>query len=348
MRTAIRARTRPKSSSSSSCSAPLQNPQRHLGSYPEVVSLNSATAGHVIQVLKSIFARHGIPSTLRSDNGPPFQSHEFARFMASYGIVHQTSGPNFPQSNGEAERMVRTVKNLLRKAHDPCLALLNYRDTPGPSGFSPAQLLMGRRLRTRLPKEGRLLVPSSKPLEEVATKAAKLKRRQVTDFDRRHRARSLSPLEDGTRVWVRPERVKATVLSPAQRPRSYVVEKDEGEIWQRNRRNLVPSRTGSEDPTAREEAQGLAPSQEQAAPAAQERASPRQPPVPASQGLALPQGPVPPQELVAPAAQGSAQPQQPPSPTSHNLRRNEPDLDTSPVQRTRCGRRVVRPRKLDL
>ncbi|KAM7291265.1 uncharacterized protein ISCGN_027838 [Ixodes scapularis] len=154
------------------------------------------------------------PALPTPDNGPPFQSHEFARFMASYGIVHQTSGPNFPQSNGEAERMVRTVKNLLRKAHDPCLALLNYRDTPGPSGFSPAQLLMGRRLRTRLPKEGRLLVPSSKPLEEVATKAAKLKRRQVTDFDRRHRARSLSPLEDGQAVktQLREKRLKVWLL----------------------------------------------------------------------------------------------------------------------------------------
>lgn len=184
---------------------------------------------------------------------------------------------------------------------------------------------MGRRLRTRLPKEGRLLVPSSKPQEEVATKAAKLKRRQVTDFDRRHRARSLSPLEDGTRVWVRPERVKATVLSPAQRPRSYVVETDEGAIWQRNRRNLVPFRTGSEDPTAREEAQGLAPFQEPAAPAA----SPRQP-------LAA-EGQAPSQKPAAPAAQERASP-----------RRNEPDLDTSPVQRTRCGRRVVCPRKLNL
>lgn len=204
--------------------------------YPEVISLNSATAGHVNQVLKSIFARHGIQSTLRSDNGPPFKSHEFARFKASYGIAHQTSSPNFPQSNGKAERMVCIVKNLLRKAYDPF----------------PAQFLMGRRLHTRLPKEGRLLVPSSKPQEEVATKDSKLKRLQATDFVRHHQARDLSPLEDGTCVWVRPERVTATVLSPAQRPRSYVVETDEGTIWQRNRRNLVPFSTGNEEVTARD------------------------------------------------------------------------------------------------
>ncbi len=50
-------------------------------------------------------------------------------------------------SNGQAERTVQTVKNMLKKSSDPHLALLNYRATPLPwCHRSPAELLMGRAL----------------------------------------------------------------------------------------------------------------------------------------------------------------------------------------------------------
>ena len=75
----------------------------------------------------------------------------FAGFAASYRFRHVTSSPRFPQSNGEAERAVQTVKNLLKKAADLYLALLAYTATPLQSGYSPAQLLMGRRLHTPVP-----------------------------------------------------------------------------------------------------------------------------------------------------------------------------------------------------
>ncbi|KAJ8369344.1 hypothetical protein SKAU_G00093720 [Synaphobranchus kaupii] len=65
----------------------------------------------------------------------------------------------FPQSNGEAECMVQTVKNL-KKAADPYLALLAYRVTPLQNGYSPAELLMGRQLYTTVPTLPALLDPS--------------------------------------------------------------------------------------------------------------------------------------------------------------------------------------------
>ncbi|XP_037515525.1 uncharacterized protein K02A2.6-like [Rhipicephalus sanguineus] len=127
--------------------------------FPEMVTLRSTTARAVIDALKSIFARHGIPQDVRSDNGPPFSSQEFAAFAASYGFNRATSSPHYAQSNGEVETMVRTVKDLFRKSKDPHLALLSYRETPGVDGFSPAQLLMGRHLRTRVPKQNSQLRP---------------------------------------------------------------------------------------------------------------------------------------------------------------------------------------------
>ena len=59
--------------------------------------------------------------------------------------------PRYPQSNGEAERTVRPVKALLKKADDPLLALLACRSTPLKNGYSPAELLMCRRLCTTVP-----------------------------------------------------------------------------------------------------------------------------------------------------------------------------------------------------
>ena len=40
--------------------------------FPEVISLRSTTALAVINAIKSVFARHGIPRLVRSDNGPQF------------------------------------------------------------------------------------------------------------------------------------------------------------------------------------------------------------------------------------------------------------------------------------
>ncbi|VDP93597.1 unnamed protein product [Echinostoma caproni] len=66
--------------------------------------------------------------------------------------------PYYPQSNGQAERFVDTFKRALQKSHgeetsDARLSQFSllYRTTPNPSapgGVSPAELLMGRKLRT--------------------------------------------------------------------------------------------------------------------------------------------------------------------------------------------------------
>nr|XP_037290325.1 uncharacterized protein K02A2.6-like [Rhipicephalus microplus] len=76
--------------------------------------------------------------------------------------------------------------------------------------------------------------------KDVKRKDAAYKQKQAADFNRHHRAQDLSPLRTGQCVWVRPDQVKATVLSPARRPRSYVVETEQGGVLQRNRRHLVP------------------------------------------------------------------------------------------------------------
>ena len=75
-------------------------------------------------------ARHGVPETLVSDNGPQFSSKEFVLFAKDYGFSHVTSSPGYASGNGEVERAVRTIKELLYAAKDPYSAPLNYRSTP--------------------------------------------------------------------------------------------------------------------------------------------------------------------------------------------------------------------------
>lgn len=207
--------------------------------FPEVISLTSTASTSVVAAVKSTFARFGIPDVLVSDNGPQFSSKVFAEFAQNYGFQHVTSSPRYPQANGEAERMVRTLKELFYKSGDPHMALLVYRDTPGVTGYSPSQLLMGRRLQTKVPKLPEMLQPEWPSRRDFKKKDGEARRRQRNDFNRRHAARQLRPLSVGEDVWVQDVRCRATVLSPAKRPRSYVVETETG-VLQRNRRHLVP------------------------------------------------------------------------------------------------------------
>ena len=105
----------------------------------------------VVLHTRSIFARHGIPEMVISDNGPQFACDTYAKFAREYGFNHVTSNPHYPQCNGEAERAVQMVKSLLWKSGDPFLAILAYRAIPLQSGFSPAELLMSGNLRTTVP-----------------------------------------------------------------------------------------------------------------------------------------------------------------------------------------------------
>ena len=56
--------------------------------YIEIVKLTITTSAVVIRQLKSIFARHGKPEELVSDNGPQYSAEEFACFTKEYGFQH--------------------------------------------------------------------------------------------------------------------------------------------------------------------------------------------------------------------------------------------------------------------
>ena len=127
----------------------------------------------------------------------------FKRFCAEYGIKATTSSPTYPQSNGQSERCVQTVKNLLikslRSGEDANIALLNYRSTPISNAIpSPAQLLMSRNIRTLLPTPPRFLKPQSMDNEQIKTELQQRQTMQKMQFDKhaQHDTRS-----ECTFVW---------------------------------------------------------------------------------------------------------------------------------------------------
>ena len=121
--------------------------------------MSTTTTERMLEVLRSTFARYGLPEHVVSDNGPQFTSTDFETFMKVNGIKHIKTAPYHPASNGEAERFVQTFKNSLKASKNEegslntklSRFLLMYRNMPNSTtGVSPAELFIKRPFRTRL------------------------------------------------------------------------------------------------------------------------------------------------------------------------------------------------------
>lgn len=213
----------------------------YFSNYPEVGALQSTTSKAVISYLKTVFARHGVPCELFSDNAAQFSSSEFAAFAKEWGFSHSTSSPTYPRSNGLAESSVKIVKNLMKKSEDRSdfqKSLLIYRSTPLQNGLSPAQMLMGRRIRSNLPVNEDLLTPKGAHKVRKAKEEQKAKQKQLHDRTAKH----LPMLKPGdtvrlrditTGTWRQQGQVEAEVA-----PRSYRVQMESGLSLRRNRTDL--------------------------------------------------------------------------------------------------------------
>ena len=116
--------------------------------FVETAPLPTLDSPKTITIMKSMFARHRVPDTLVLDNGPQYDSAEFTAFAKDYGFKHIASSQHYPHANECAEHAVETLMSMLRKADNPYKALLAYRSTPIENGYSPAELLYWRKIRT--------------------------------------------------------------------------------------------------------------------------------------------------------------------------------------------------------
>ena len=212
-----------------------------LDIYP-VSSTNSQTT---IDMLRVSFSNHGLPEMIVSDNAASFTSAQFAEFCDKNGIHHVTSAPYHPASNGLAERAVQSFKRGFDRMGEGSsktkLArfLLQYHNAPqGTTGQSPAELLMGRRLRSHLD----LLHPN------LSQRVQRRQRCQKEQHDQHARERSI---EIGDRVYSRNFSGKPVwlsgVVTERSGPVSYCVKLDDNNCVIRRHQDHIRRKTDRDD-----------------------------------------------------------------------------------------------------
>lgn len=185
----------------------------------EVEMVNSANTTTIVEKLKRIFATHGLPSTVVSDNGSALTSEEFSTFVNRNGIRHIRTTPYHPAPNGQA---VQIFKEGIKQCTTGSLEtrvnrfLFHYRTTPHTTtGVTSAELLMGRHLRTHLD----LMHP------DLMTDVEKKQERQTQDRNKRSQDREVQPRES---VFVKDLPAGSSwipgMVIEKRGPRSYLIE----------------------------------------------------------------------------------------------------------------------------
>ena len=127
--------------------------------FPAVEQTTSTSCRATCDRLRKIFATHGIPERLETDNGPPFNSTDFQKFAEEMGFKHHRVTPEHPRANGEAESFMKVLNKTEQIAHSEGRSsnsalqymLMGYRSTPHPAtDYCPYEALMKRNVRTKL------------------------------------------------------------------------------------------------------------------------------------------------------------------------------------------------------
>ena len=235
----------------------------------EVEVMQSTTAEKVIDRLADTFSRHGLPATIKSDNGPQFKSSEFREYCEQQGIIHHKVTAKWAQANGEVERQNRSLLKRLQIAqaeNKPWRAELRkyltaYRSIPhGTTGRSPAELLFNRKFRGKIPD---LSIDHAYD-HELHDRDAEQKAKTKDYADTQHRA-SHSNVEAGDEVLVKQD--KTNKLSTAFNPNpfkvisksgnSLVIESPAGNQYSRNTSHVKRCITEG-DPASQQESDVLA------------------------------------------------------------------------------------------
>ena len=197
--------------------------------YPEVEIVTSTKASEVIPKFEKIFATHGVPDKLKTDNGPPFKGHDMKAFANKMGFHHQRVEPMHPQSNGLAENFMRMLLKVAHTAQvekkDPRREvykyLMAYRATPhSTTGVSPSESLFGRQIKTAVPS----LLKNKVNKGAVRRRHQEMKKKQKEWHDHRHHVKK-SDIEVGDSVLLKQRK---TTVQPPYDHKPWVVVKKKG------------------------------------------------------------------------------------------------------------------------
>ena len=224
----------------------------YFSRYFEVNFIRRVTSTVIVRCLEKMFTTHGLPYSIKTDNGRQFVSEELETFLEEHGIEHRTSTPYWPQANGEVERQNRTLLKTLKIAHAQKLNihhelnkfLIAYRSTPHCiTGETPAKLLFGREIRTKLPD----IQATSSNIEDVRDRDYQLKLKGKVYADAKRQAKQ-SNINKGDLFILKQDRENK--LSETFSTNQYkVIEKkgneltvqgEDGEVYRRNTSFVKP------------------------------------------------------------------------------------------------------------
>ena len=217
--------------------------------FPEVVIVSSTKASVVIPKLDRIFAVHGIPAIVRSDNGPPFNGEDYSRYLQALGVKVEWSTPKWPQGNALVERFMQPLGKALKTAkldgrpwrQELQRFLLCYRTTPhSTTGVPPAELLFNRTIRGKLPVLKKRVVRRHGEAKEMDEKRQSYNKRYS---DKRRHAKK-SSIRIGDSVLIRQEKRNKLTANFNSQPYT-VISRKKSEITATNKHGHTVTRNVS-------------------------------------------------------------------------------------------------------
>ena len=212
-----------------------------FGNYKWVGELKKLSTDEVIRIMEDWFCSAGLPRCIRSDGGPQFRS-TYSNWLASLGVIQETSSPYNSASNGLAEKAIKDVKNMLKRQTGRSSISKLVAEHNGIArthmDASPADLFFNRVVRTSTPASGRRKIDMEKELQRRAEEQKNIRKKlgrgrlNLDTFEKGDRVR----LQDiKKKTWD----TKGTIVSVefhegAQTPSSYHIAADEGGVFLRN------------------------------------------------------------------------------------------------------------------
>ncbi|XP_055906731.1 uncharacterized protein K02A2.6-like [Eupeodes corollae] len=210
-----------------------------------VEKLQDKSIDHIINRIKSqLFAKFGVPLEIRSDNNP-FNSRKFRDFAEEFNVRLVFSSPRYPQSNGLAEKGVAIAKRILKKCFEDGMEkdflyrILEYNATPLANMLlSPAQLFMGREIKTKIPTTTNNLKPHNINSKDVSERIERKKDLQAEYYNRN--SKPLSNLNENDKIMFKKDEKDWLygTISKKVNDRSYIVNDSEDNKFRRNRRHI--------------------------------------------------------------------------------------------------------------
>ena len=202
------------------------------------------TTREAVDALKTWMFNYGFCSTVRTDGGPSFRD-AFSEEMEKLGVRHTLSSSYNPQSNGGAERVVRSLREVLDKRGGKKTSQMELSEIcfkvnciTQPSGQGSAS----ERFLKRKPKS---LLPAS--MEEVVDHQQMIRKRQEAQLaiSKKKGRVSIDQFEEGDRVviqspqngkWLEKGVIEKKRVAADGSSQSFQIKMEDGSVKLRNKR----------------------------------------------------------------------------------------------------------------